>query len=257
MYFLMAVFLSAAVIFPVFAQDKTEDPPPPEWWTKLTSFEQFTLVKTRMGEVISEVAGVKPALQKYLIKYPFTGLGISYEPSANKEGDTEGFNGVKVVSVWKNSPAARAGILPGDWLIKVNRYDVCEEVALTGALDAEKAPNCMNNALDAFRSISTDKAAPIEIEREDQVMEFMVAKEPGIGQELALAIEQFTPDLDLVLAVEKQALNEMAETLPEMYDNPGKLYFSFVGLEKMRDFHGAIFTLLSEEEENLQLWEER
>ncbi|MDP3731088.1 MAG: PDZ domain-containing protein [bacterium] len=248
---LLAVLFLCAVSansFPAFAQDKSEDLQPPGWWAKLTPFEQFTLVKTRMGEVVSEQAGIKPALQKYLVKYPFTGLGISYEPSVKKEEGVEGFHGVKVVSVWKNSPAANAGIRPGDWLLKVNRYDVCPK---------NRFSNCIDFAVDAFRSVPTDRPAPIEVEREGQILEFMVAKEPGIGQELVLAIEQFMPDLDHALAAQKQVLNELAETMPEMYDNSGKLYSYFVRLEKMRDFHGAIFTLLSEEEENLQFWEER
>ena len=255
-HFLLAMLLWAMLGSALaFGQDKTEYPEPPEWWTRLTPFEQFSLVKTRMGDVISEHHEIKPALQKYLDKYPLTGLGIGYEPAV-RNGDSS--TGVKVVSVWKSSSAARAGIRPGDWLVKINRYDVCSVLSLAGdGQGGKQKQSCMDNANDSFRSISTDRPSPIEVERDGQILEFMAVKEPGIGKELVLAIEQFTPDLDRALAVDKKVLNTMAEALPEMYDNLAKLYHYFVVLEKMRDFQAGIFLLISEEEKNLQLWEEK
>lgn len=86
----------------------------------------------------------------------YDGIGIYY-------GKRSSDNKIVVVSPIKDSPAAKAGIMPGDVITKVDDYDVTDDSSLTDLSNRIKG--------------KVGTSVKLTIQREDQTLEFEVNRE--------------------------------------------------------------------------------
>ena len=132
--------------------------------------------KYYMGEVdeqelldsalIGYVAGLNDEYSEYIPKSEmesfeaettgnYNGIGIYYGKTTD--------NKIVIVSPIKDSPAAKAGLLPGDEILKVDDYEVTSESTLTDLSNIIKG--------------EVGKSVKLKIQRGDQILEFDVPRE--------------------------------------------------------------------------------
>ena len=132
--------------------------------------------KYYMGEVdeqelldsalIGYVAGLNDEYSEYIPKSEmesfeaettgnYNGIGIYYGKTTD--------NKMVIVSPIKDSPAAKAGLLPGDEILKVDDYEVTSESTLTDLSNIIKG--------------EVGKSVKLKIKRGDQILEFDVPRE--------------------------------------------------------------------------------
>lgn len=85
----------------------------------------------------------------------YNGIGIYYGKTTD--------NKIVIVSPIKDSPAAKAGLLPGDEILKVDDYEVTSESTLTDLSNIIKG--------------EVGKSVKLKIQRGDQILEFDVPRE--------------------------------------------------------------------------------
>ena len=116
--------------------------------------------------LIGYVAGLNDEYSEYIPKSEmesfeaettgnYNGIGIYYGKTTD--------NKIVIVSPIKDSPAAKAGLLPGDEILKVDDYEVTSESTLTDLSNIIKG--------------EVGKSVKLKIQRGDQILEFDVPRE--------------------------------------------------------------------------------
>jgi len=217
----------------------------PEWWKQLTPSERFALMQARRNNVIAErTNAISKIKREYLGRYPLAGFGITFDivekdeiAGVGNDSDTLIF-GVKIVSVWKGSPADRAGIRPDDWLMKVDRVPIC---TVMFTFTDEKGPavvrpplldTCLEMVADVFRIVSiNDRAIFIEVERNGEPKIFTVSRRHDIGQEFTAYLKENLPFWENLL----MGHDAFLEGLREKNRDESVPYSDFVQLQSIRE----------------------
>ncbi|TSC75184.1 MAG: hypothetical protein G01um101444_30 [Parcubacteria group bacterium Gr01-1014_44] len=254
---LILICISMVVMDPFFAfgQTVSSSDKAPQWWADLSSHEQMALVTTRATEVIKNLDEAVPKIKEdYITRVPYTGFGFSYESSDSERIDINGNSivGFRIRSVWKNSPAEQAGLLPGDWLININGFPVCV------VSDNQTWTECFRlvSIIEIVRDVPLGRTVPIEVERNGEKKTFMLAKEPDVGQDFAQYLADHLEFWEDFCAIFGSALRDDIKEA-EADPNPEKLFFFFQHFRIIGQTFTEIFQEINAKEYSSQIWEVR
>lgn len=191
-------------------------------------------VERRAGkEGIEDLNGV-------LNDYPFEGIGITYGPVEEKEG-TKIFV-FRVLAVFRDSPAFRIGIRPGDELISVNGRGVCMVLPVPSSTPEPRGHEKISAALmECSKQIqNTFKEArgtfKVKVERpagdEEQSLVFSLQKE-SVGGEIHAFVRYYLPAWKRELKRVRKETEKVRKYIKEVGDNPAALAYYYEWLSRL------------------------
>lgn len=206
--------------------------PLPSWWNSISVEEKQAILKA-MANVLANVTK-EQTLKDGLAKYPFMGVGVSYEADLKQKTEDARVYGMRVSSVFKDSPAARAGIQPGDWLVSVNGESICDPQNHSStvmfprkASDEEYGKSfdqlkaCSDNFKKLVQGAHTSEIV-LQIERDGTLFVYTVAK-AEIGEKLALHNFLRYPAWAAALKKLRQPVSTLAKQIKKAGENDEKL----------------------------------
>lgn len=119
-------------------------------------------------------------------RYPFHGMGFSYRATAREERAESGSvrYGVRIVAVFKDSPASAAGVRAADWLVSVNGQNITDGFVKEGD-DSDAA---LKQLLDQVTELTQQSHEPVllVLQRDEKWIAVSVGK-----ADIGLAIRGF------------------------------------------------------------------
>ena len=155
----------------------------------------------------------------------YYGVGMRIVPIGDK---------VEVVSPFPGSPADKAGIKPGDVIVKVDGKD-------TSNLSSVQIADMLKGAKGTVVTISlsregTPKPITVNVMRDEipqSAVEFYTLLKPGIGYAHVTGFTSENTDSDLAAALKKMDFSHLDGLILDLRGNPGGLLMQAIGMSDM------------------------
>ncbi|MDP2598593.1 MAG: PDZ domain-containing protein [Candidatus Liptonbacteria bacterium] len=189
----IVVFVTLAALLFVMApmamaQEKTKtDGKFPNGWHEAPAAVRAAYLNEQIKDTLDQVSTMKERFAADRSRYPITDDGTLIAMVPRPETTDEKLvAGVLVIGVWKDSPADKNGIAPGDWILAVNGKPICGKASTVtfavtfteeNASDeiAHGADSCMQNAL-ALANDPKNGSNEFEVERDGKSATYKVGR---------------------------------------------------------------------------------
>ncbi len=212
---MLVLLLLLAVPHALTAQETRK---PPDSWNNFSPDDKLEILQADVKALRADAKeNVVSEIKNRLAAFPFTGLGVSLDMQVKEENASSKKFTVRIVGVWRGSPAEQAGIRPGDWLVSVHGEPSCQlapnpRSTARSTDDALKA--CLDSVTKMIREANGHEVV-LQIEREGVLYVYHVGR-----QELGLDVRVFilwgSQTWERDLKIQARKLDALAEKVSKL-----------------------------------------
>ncbi len=238
-FFALALLVSpisyAAQEAPATSQESQDQLP--EAWKELEPAFKSEWLSTQIARDIEFATKNGPQQLDELAKsLPFTGVGIQHWLETKEQNRAGGVIGFRIHAVYVGSPADKAGIQPGDWILGINDTPACaisytQEDFGNGA-KSQELQRCTEQIENAFSQ--AQGAITVTVERAGKMHTASLVR-TAIGQELAAEVSGKLGNWKQVFANTASELTKLAERVKAAGKDNAKLDECFLELQKQKE----------------------
>ncbi|MDP3963862.1 MAG: PDZ domain-containing protein [bacterium] len=220
----------------------------PEWWNEWHPSEKMMMLHYAMVPTLRENVINGALIQEIEDRvkiYPYRGIGITL-PIGIKTNENPNLElGVRIGTVVHGSPAERAGIEPGDWVLTVRGERVCDATSSTvpypkNSTEAQReeayksAYACAMRAAKLIGGSGAETLIEIEHGGEGFTRTFTVSVAIiDVGKEIPDLIAARLPDWERQLAALREPIEKLEQRLEAVGDDDKELLSIYKEFERL------------------------